>query len=136
MLGKSNKKSVDTNMTVASSGATNSLTAGTTLEGKITTDNDIRVDGKLIGTLICKGKVIIGPQGHVSGDIDCTHAVIEGSFDGNLVVKELLNVRESAKIMGDIKTEKLLVQSGAIFNVTCSMGGQQLKSLTDSTKAS
>lgn len=136
MLGKSNKKSVETNMTVASSGATNSLTAGTTLEGKITTENDIRVDGKLIGTLVCKGKVIIGPKGHVSGDINCAQAVIEGSFDGNLVVKELLNVRESAKIMGDIKTEKLLVQSGAIFNVTCSMGGQKLQSLTDGTKAS
>lgn len=120
----------------ASTGATNSLTAGTTLEGKITTDNDIRIDGKLQGTLVCRGKVIIGPNGHIEGDVDCVQAVIEGSFAGNLTVKELLNVRESAKLIGDIKTEKLLVQSGAIFNVTCSMGGQKLQSLSENPKAS
>lgn len=132
MLGKSKKgASNDTMSSSASSGASNSLVSGTRVEGTITADNDIRIDGSLKGTLTCKGKVIIGPTGKVEGDVVCTQAVIEGVFSGNLKVSELLNVRESARISGDIETEKLLVQTGAIFNVTCSMGGQKVKPLSE-----
>ena len=109
------------------SGSTNSLVAGTSLEGTINASSDIRIDGKLKGMLDCKGRVIIGPEGRVEGEIVCQNAVIEGSFQGKLNVKELLNVRESANIQGDVITNKLLVQPGAIYNVTCSMGGQTIK---------
>ncbi|MEM9545579.1 MAG: polymer-forming cytoskeletal protein [Bacteroidota bacterium] len=111
----------------APSGSTNSLVAGTSLEGTINASSDIRIDGKLKGMLDCKGRVIIGPEGRVEGEIICQNAVIEGSFQGKLNVKELLNVRESANIQGDVITNKLLVQPGAIYNVTCSMGGQTIK---------
>ncbi len=109
------------------SGSTNSLVAGTKIEGKINASSDIRIDGSLVGTLDCKGRVIIGPEGRVEGEINCQNAVIEGSFQGKINVKELLNVREKANIQGDVITNKLLVQPGAIYNVTCSMGGQTIK---------
>lgn len=109
------------------SGSTNSLVAGTNLEGTINANSDIRIDGGLIGTLNCKGRVIIGPEGKVEGEINCQNAVIEGKFQGKITVKELLNVRENANIQGDVVTDKLLVQPGAIYNVNCSMGGQTIK---------
>jgi cytoskeletal protein CcmA (bactofilin family) len=109
------------------SGSTNSLVAGTSIEGKINASSDIRIDGTLNGNLDCKGRVIIGPDGKVDGEINCQNAVIEGIFIGKLNVKELLNVRESANIQGDVVSDKLLVQPGAIFNVNCSMGGQTIK---------
>ena len=65
----------------------------------------------------------------------CTNAVIEGTFKGKIVVEEILSVRETAKIEGDIKTDKLTVQSGAMFNVNCTMGGQQIKRTAPETKA-
>lgn len=105
------------------SNALNSLVQGTTIDGTITSDNDIRIDGSIKGKLICNAKVIIGPTGKVSGEVNCHNAVIEGSFDGILNVKELLNVRETAKIDGEVTTNKLIIQSGAIFNVSCVMGG-------------
>lgn len=136
MLGKSRKSQPsENNQLPTSTGASNSIVKGTTIEGTIKAESDIRIDGSLIGSLSCKGKVIIGPEGSVEGDIDCYQAVIEGTFKGNLRVAELLNVRETAKIVGDVATDKLLVQSGAIFDVTCSMGGQKLKSLSDSAVA-
>ncbi len=101
----------------------NSLTQGAAVEGFIKADSDLRVDGKIKGTLHCAAKLIIGPSGHVEGEIRCKNAVIEGKFSGHLEVEELLNVRETAKIEGDIIVQKLVVQTGAVFNVTCIMGG-------------
>ncbi len=131
---KDEKQSVaDTKQSTTStaSGAINSLVQGTKIEGNITAQSDIRIDGELKGSLNCQGRVIIGPQGKVDGDINCKNAVIEGTFYGNLKVTETLNVRESAKIEGDVNTNKLLVQPGAVFNVSCNMGGQKLKSFSD-----
>jgi len=79
------------------------------------------VDGTIKGKLICQAKVIIGPTGMVDGEIRCQNAVIEGRFKGQLFVSELLNVRETAEVEGEITTNKLLVQSGAKFNVACHM---------------
>ena len=56
-------------ITTASSTSSNSLVQGTNVEGTIQADKDIRIDGTLKGTLTCKGKVIIGPTGYISGDI-------------------------------------------------------------------
>jgi cytoskeletal protein CcmA (bactofilin family) len=103
--------------------ALNALAKGTVVEGSIRCDNDLRIDGTIKGKLTCQAKVIIGPTGAVDGEIRCQNAVIEGRFKGNLQVTELLNVRETAEIDGEITTNKLLVQSGARFNVTCKMDG-------------
>ena len=110
------------------SGSNNSIVNGTKLEGTINANSDIRIDGELIGKLICKGRVIIGADGYVDGSIDCQNAIIEGRFIGTLKVAELLNVKENAKINGDVDTNKILIQAGAVFNGNCSMGGQKVKS--------
>ena len=113
--------------TSASSKLINSLVLETTVEGTVNTNSDIRIDGTLIGNLNCNGKVIIGTQGRVEGEITCQNAVIEGIFKGKVTVGELMIVQESARIEGDVFTEKLQVEPGAIYNVKCVMGGQQIK---------
>ncbi len=108
----------------ASATSSNSLIQGTTIEGTVQADKDIRIDGTLRGSLTCKGKVIIGPTGYISGDVQCENAVIEGRFEGILMVNDMLHVKETAKVEGDVTTQKLVVQSGCIFNVKCKMGTQ------------
>lgn len=129
---KSNSKSAKGTKALASGGsnALNSLVAGTEVEGKVYAEHDIRVDGVIRGSLDCKAKVIIGPSGYIEGQINCTNAIIEGHFEGTLDVKELLNVRNTAKINGEITTSKLIVEAGAIFNVTCRMGKQETATRT------
>jgi len=100
----------------------NTLVNGTTIEGTIKSDSDIRIDGIIKGSLTCGAKVIIGPSGFIEGEVRCQNAVIEGRFEGTLQVAELLNVRETAKVSGDVRTNKLIVQSGAVFSVDCQMG--------------
>lgn len=109
------------NAPASASSSLNALAKGTSMEGDLHCDSDLRVDGSIKGKLLCKAKVIIGPTGSVQGEIRCETAVIEGRFTGILVVNDLLNVRETAEIDGDITTNKLMVQSGARFNVSCKM---------------
>ena len=122
------------NIMPTSTSSINSLVDGTSVEGTIRAENDIRVDGKIKGILHCTSKVIIGPSGSIDGEVHCRNAVVEGTFDGILKVKELLNVRESARVTGDIQTDKLIVQSGAVFNVSCIMGKESVKSKTIKTE--
>jgi cytoskeletal protein CcmA (bactofilin family) len=122
----------------ATSHQLNSIVSGSVIEGKISSDSDIRVDGIINGTLNCSAKVIIGPSGKINGEVHCQNAVFEGRFEGVLHVRELLHVKEAAEVTGDITTNKLIVQSGAVFNVSCTMGAknhaQQAESLKKSSK--
>ena len=118
----SNKNTEEVKTTPTSTpNALNALAKGTVVEGSIRCDNDLRIDGTIKGKLSCQAKVIIVPPGSVEGEIRCQNAVIEGRYKGTLQVSELLNVRETAEIDGEIITNKLLVHSGARFNVTCNM---------------
>lgn len=126
---KSESNSYNTPVSTTSSGSTNSLVQGTNITGKIKATNDIRIDGVLEGELFCEGRVIIGKDGKIVGDIQCQNAVIEGSFEGTLSVKDTLQVKDSARIKGDVNTGNLVVQSGASFDVSCAMGGEKIKSI-------
>ncbi len=118
----SNKSTDDVkSISATSSTSLNTLVKGTVVEGTLRCDSDLRVDGTIKGNLHCKAKVIIGPTGVVDGEVRCENAVVEGQFKGKLWVSELLNVRDTATIEGEITTNKLLVQSGAKFNVSCKM---------------
>lgn len=120
----STKSTDDTNKAPLSAGSGNTLNTlvkGTVVEGTVRCESDLRVDGTIKGKLSCTAKVIIGPTGMVEGEIRCQNAVIEGRFKGFLTVTELLNIRETAEVEGEIVTNKLLVQSGAKFNVACKM---------------
>jgi cytoskeletal protein CcmA (bactofilin family) len=117
------KKSVSPTASTPSNGL-NTLIKGSAMEGTLKCESDLRVDGTIKGKLTCKAKLIIGPTGVIEGEVSCQNAVIEGSFSGTLRVSELLNIRETAVIDGDIFTGKLIVQSGAKFNVACKMGSE------------
>ncbi len=107
--------------------ALNSLVKGTLIEGTVSSESDIRIDGNLKGTLICKAKVILGPSGVIEGEIKCVSAVIEGKFKGTLYVEELLQIRETADVTGDVYTNKLNVQPGANFNGAVKMANEAPK---------
>ena len=100
----------------AASHSLNSLVQGTVVEGKVKASTDIRIDGTIKGDLVCDSKVIIGPSGTIEGTVKCQNAVIEGSFNGILIVSELLNIRETAKVVGEVSYGKLIVQSGAVIS--------------------
>tara|TARA_R110000868_G_scaffold387132_4_gene655657 strand:- start:252 stop:683 length:432 start_codon:yes stop_codon:yes gene_type:complete len=105
------------------SGMPNHINSDTVIEGSIKAKGNLRIDGKLTGTLECQGRVVIGASGSVEGEIRCENAEIEGSIKANVVVSELLSLKTTAKVQGDIVTKKLAIEPGASFSGSCSMGG-------------
>ena len=104
-------------------GERNIIAKNTSLVGDINSDGDFRVDGKIEGTIKTSGRVVIGKDGLVSGTVECNHADIEGAFSGKLIVNEILSLKSTADISGDVIMGKLSVEPGASFNATCAMKG-------------
>ena len=99
----------------------NLISTGTDITGDIKSSGDVRIDGTLKGNLNTKGKVVIGPTGKVSGEVICKNSEVSGIVEGKIIVGQLLNLKASSKIVGDIATAKLSIEPGAIFSGYCKM---------------
>lgn len=95
---------------------------GTVIEGEISSQGDIRIDGTIRGSVNSKAKVVVGSTGIVEGDVVCQNADISGSIKGKTTVSEMLYLKAPARVNGDIQTGKLVVEVGASFTGNCSMG--------------
>lgn len=105
------------------SASINLIGAGTIIDGDIKSNGDIRIDGTLTGSLNVKGKLVVGPTGNIDGEITCQNADVSGSIKGKINVTELLSLKATSKLSGDIITNKLSIEPGADFSGSCSMGG-------------
>ena len=99
----------------------NMLGAGTTIKGDVQSNGDFRIDGTLIGSIHSKGKIVVGQTGHVEGELNCRNADISGQVKAQIMVAELLTLKASAKLTGEITTSKLSIEPGARFSGTCNM---------------
>lgn len=108
------------------------IAPGLVLNGDLQSEGDIRVEGKIIGNLICKSRVVIGPQGIIEGTVDSVNATVAGTIVGTLTVRDTLQLLETAKIQGDIVTDKMVVQAGALFTGKCAMGKEAKELLSKS----
>ena len=102
-------------------GLHNTLAAGTVVKGNISTEADFRVDGQIEGDIDCKGKIVIGPKGLVTGNITATNAEILGEVDGSVQVDGKLILKSTSVIKGDIHTQTLEIEPNAKFNGACKM---------------
>jgi cytoskeletal protein CcmA (bactofilin family) len=101
----------------------NVVAKNTSIVGDIKSEGDFRVDGTLEGTLKTLGRVIIGVDGLIKGNIEATNADIQGKFSGQLLVSKTLTIKATATISGEVSIGKLSVEPGATFNATCTMKG-------------
>jgi cytoskeletal protein CcmA (bactofilin family) len=101
----------------------NIIGSNTSIVGDVISEGDFRIDGKVEGTIKTGGRVVIGKSGTAIGKIECSDADIEGKFSGELHVNNLLTLKSSAKISGDVIIGKLSVEPGAEFNASCAMKG-------------
>ena len=105
-----------------STGSTTIIGAGTTITGDIESTGDIRIDGTLLGNVIARAKVLIGPEGNVEGAIRGKNADVLGKVTGQMDIKEVLQLRGKCNVDGDIFAGKLEVEPSATFNGRCHMG--------------
>ena len=101
----------------------NIIGKNTSIVGDITSEGDFRIDGNVDGTIITTGRVVIGKSGTANGKVECNNADVEGKFSGELLVHNVLTLKASAVISGDVIIGKLAVEPGAEFNASCVMKG-------------
>lgn len=114
----------------------NIISEGTTINGDLNASGDTRIDGTLIGNVESKGRLVIGPQGKVEGEINCNNIEVSGYIKGKITVSDLLNMKSSAIIYGDIVAGKLSVEPGSEFTGTCKMGGSSSAEIENDTNKS
>ena len=103
------------------------IESSTSIKGDIISEGDFRIDGTLEGSIKTNGKIVIGKEGLVNGGLSCNNADVEGKIKGNLFVSETLNLRSTCHIEGEVVIGKLIVESGANFNASCSMNKEGKK---------
>jgi len=119
MLGRNSNKNQ-----VIDAASVNLIGSGTKITGDITSAGDVRIDGYLTGNIIIAGKFVLGATGVVEGNIVSASADISGEIKGKLDVSDILSLKSTAKVNGDIVTGKLAIEPGALFTGTCNMGAK------------
>lgn len=96
--------------------------AGTVLTGETSFTAMLRVDGHLTGRVTSEeGTLIIGSTGQVDANIDVAAAVINGMVNGDIIASEKLQLGRTARVVGNIKSPRLILEDGAILEGNCSM---------------
>lgn len=112
------------NTIVSDPGLTNQIKKGTKILGDFSSESDVRIDGTIDGNLNVKGKVIIGQTGLIIGDINCSICEISGKVKGKLNIDSSLTLKASSNFTGEMTTNKLIIEPGAVFNGSCKMESQ------------
>lgn len=110
------------NMSNNESPARNIIGNGTIIKGEIESNGDIRIDGRVEGVLKSNGKVVLGQNGSIEGEMYCKQADLSGRINGKMVVEELASLKSTSRIEGELSTKQLFIEIGAIFTGKCEMG--------------
>ena len=115
-----------------SNGWNNIIGEGSVLKGNLSSSGNVRLEGKVIGDLSSSSKVACGETSVVDGNVVAENAEIAGKVTGKVTVDELLILKSTASIHGDISTSNLIIESGANFNGACTMGKEETIEEVDS----
>jgi cytoskeletal protein CcmA (bactofilin family) len=108
--------------TTSPEGATCIIAKGTIIEGKITTSENIRIDGTIRGEVRCEKRLVMDAGGLIEGNVYAGESTIKGKVVGTVSVENTLHLLESSFIKGDIKAKKLHVEEGAKYDGKCLIG--------------
>lgn len=86
------------------------------VKGEIHSREDLYIDGEIQGTVdLLESKLTIGPNGKIQATIRAREVVVFGSVQGNVEATEKIDIRKEAKLVGDIRTARIVIEDGAFF---------------------
>jgi len=103
----------------------NQLNATSSIVGNISLEGHLRMDGKVKGDITCTGKLVIGEKAEVTGNIFCNSADIMGTVLGEVRVKLNTTLFSKSNVQGDVYTQSINIEPGAVFNGKCMMGNNE-----------
>ena len=111
----------------------NVIVEGSKIVGDFIAESNVRIDGEIQGNVSSSAKVVIGRTGIINGNLICADSDVEGKIDGVLKVENLLTLRSTAKVVGEITTAKIQIEEGAEFSGNCKMSNFSSKASTSAT---
>jgi cytoskeletal protein CcmA (bactofilin family) len=97
-----------------------------TIKGQIFSQEDLTIDGEMEGSIEVKEhRLTVGPNGRVQAGVKAREIVVLGTINGNVDVSDKIDIRKDARLVGDIKTARIVIEDGAFFkgNIDISRGG-------------
>lgn len=110
-------------MSTAPTSSHNALDRGTAvigksvmIKGQIFSREDLTVDGEVEGSIeLQENRLTIGPHGKLNAGVKAREIVVLGAINGNVEASEKIDIRKDAKLVGDIKTQRIVIEDGAYF---------------------
>ncbi len=100
----------------------NLIAQGTEIHGNLHAKSEVRIEGYIKGHVVVDGKVVLAPEGVIEGELHAIQADVAGKVQGELFIQERLVMKSTARIEGDVRTQKLVIEEGAVFIGQCLMG--------------
>lgn len=96
---------------------------GITIEGEVSSDDEVVVGGVIRGKLTVDGQVTVDADGVVEADIGAQSVSIGGTVTGNILASERVDLLSGARLIGDVKAARLTIADGASFKGNVDMEG-------------
>ncbi len=119
---------------VAMVGSDTVIGTGVIVDGPLRTTGDITIDGQVNGEVSSKGNVTIGINGHIHGKVSGDNVLLAGQISGDILASGETHLTESAKLIGDITTALIAIDTGANFLGTITMQEQPRLMADEDTK--
>jgi cytoskeletal protein CcmA (bactofilin family) len=86
------------------------------IKGQIVSREDLVIDGEVEGTVEAHDhRVTVGPNGKVQAGVKAREIVVLGSINGNVEAADKIDIRKEARLVGDIRTSRIVIEDGAYF---------------------
>ena len=103
------------------------ISAGVLIEGKMSSNGNIRIDGTINGNVMAEGNITVGENGEINGEINGEVVTLGGKVIGSVIAKEKLTLETKSYLKGDLLTKILVIDAGAVFDGKSSMNsGEQM----------
>jgi len=91
-------------------------------KGELSFEQSVKILGSFEGRIATKGNLLVASEGTIQADIEAGTVIVEGEINGNVAAEDLVELKESARLQGDLRCERLIVVDGASFIGHCNVG--------------
>jgi cytoskeletal protein CcmA (bactofilin family) len=97
---------------------------GVTIEGRITSTQDIRIDGQVKGTVeVGEHEVVLGEGSGVKADLNARSVTVGGTIEGNVTATDRIQIQSTGVLLGDVVTSRLIIEDGGIVRGKADVAG-------------
>ena len=104
---------------------------GVTIEGKIVSNQDIRIDGKVSGSIeVGQHELVLGAGAELKADVNARAVLIGGKVEGDVTATERIQIQTTGVLLGDVVTPRLIIQDGGLLRGKADVAGTRSKAVS------